>query len=171
MFAFSSEIVPTNVSYTSKLLNDNLNNLKTVYPFIITGYIGSSILGESIPFVKLGNGNKEVFYSASFHANEWITSVLLMKFIENYCFSVQTGGTIYGFDARKLFDSTSIYIAPMVNPDGVNLVTGAFLDDSKAFNKANLISSNFPDIPFPSGWKANINGVDLENLQPFRNIL
>lgn len=158
------EIVPTDISYTSEVLNMNLRALKVVYPFIEMGSIGSSVLGEEIPFVKLGNGQREVFYNASFHANEWITSVVLMKFIEDYCSAVRSGGTIYGFDARRLFDSVSIYIVPMVNPDGVNLVTGYFNNNSTAYLRAKRISSSFPDIPFPSGWKANLNGVDL-NLQ------
>lgn len=158
------EIVPTDISYTSEVLNINVRALKVIYPFIETGFIGTSVLGEEIPYVKIGNGQKEVFYNGSFHANEWITSVVLMKFIENYCSAIRSGGTIYGFDARTLFDSVSIYIVPMVNPDGVNLVTGYIEDDFPAFLKAKRIASNFPDIPFPSGWKANLNGVDL-NLQ------
>lgn len=157
-------IVPTDISYTSEVLNINIRALKVVYPFIETGFIGTSVLSEDIPYVKIGNGEKEVFYNASFHANEWITSVVLMKFIENYCSAIRSGGTIYGFDARTLFDSVSIYIVPMVNPDGVNLVTGYIRDDSPAYLKARNIANNFPDIPFPSGWKANLNGVDL-NLQ------
>lgn len=167
----SGEIVPTDISYTSEVLKINLRALKVVYPFVITGSIGTSVLGEEIPFVKIGNGQKEVFYNASFHANEWITSVVLMKFIENYCSAIRSDGTIYGFNARKLFDSVSIYIVPMVNPDGVNLVTGYITTDSAAYLKARRIASNFPDIPFPSGWKANLNGVDLKNYQPICKVL
>lgn len=159
-------IVLTDISYTSEFMNLNIRALKVVYPFLETGSLGRSVLGEDIPFIKIGNGSKEVFYSASIHANEWITSVVLMKFIENYCFAISSNSTIFGFDARTLFNSVSIYIVPMVNPDGVNLVTGAFLEDSRAFIKAKRISNNFPNIPFTSGWKSNINGVDLKNYQP-----
>ena len=107
---------------------------------------------------------RKFFIMLQFTGNEWITSVLLMKFAEDYCSAIRSNGVIFGFDARNLFDSVSIYIVPMVNPDGVNISAGAFREDSSAYLKAKRISSNFPSIPFPSGWKANINGVDL-NLQ------
>ena len=164
-------IVPTDITYTSEFLNINVRALKVVYPFIETGSIGTSVLGEDIPYIKIGNGPKEVFYNGSIHANEWITSVLLMKFIEEYCSAIRSNGVIFGFDARNLFNSVSIYIVPMVNPDGVNIVTGAFRKDSGAYIKAKRISDNFPSIPFPSGWKANANGVDLKNYQPICKVL
>lgn len=110
-------VVLTDVSYTSEFMNVNIRALKVVYPFLESGTIGQSVLGEDIPYIKIGNGSKEVLYTASIHANEWITSVLLMKFVENYCSAIRSHGTIFGFDARTLFNSVSIYIIPMINPD------------------------------------------------------
>ena len=103
--------------FSSNLLYENLRILKQAYPFIQTGSIGKSIMGKDIPFVRVGRGQKEVFYSASYHANEWITSLVLLEFLYDYCNAIQTNSTIWNFDARRLFDSVSIYIVPLVNPD------------------------------------------------------
>ena len=103
--------------FSSNLLYENLRILKQSYPFIQTGFIGKSIMGKDIPFVRIGRGQKEVFYSASYHANEWITSLVLLEFLYDYCNAIQTNSTIWNFNARRLFDSVSIYIVPLVNPD------------------------------------------------------
>lgn len=150
--------------FSSDVLYENLNTLKSMYPFLITGSAGKSVLGKDIPYVRIGRGQKEVFYSASIHANEWITSIVLLEFLYEYCSAFQNNSTIWGFSARRLFETVSIYIMPMVNPDGVDLVTGAIRPNSAEYKQAQKIASNFPDIPFVDGWKANIRGIDL-NLQ------
>lgn len=157
-------IVPTNVSYTSSLTEQNILAMQVVYPFLEIGTIGTSVLGRPLKYLRFGKGQKEVFYSASIHANEWITSPLLMKFLEILSKSYVNNLNVFGYPAKYLYDNFSLYIVPMVNPDGVDLVTGVFSENSEIYQNAQRISNNYPDIPFPSGWKANILGVDL-NLQ------
>lgn len=157
-------VVNTQVSYSSEILEKNIRNLKLIYPFLEVGEIGKSVLNKSLPYIKIGNGNKKVFYSAAFHANEWITSPVLMKFLEEYAQAFVENKNIFGYNAQALYYATSLYIVPMVNPDGVDLVTGSIKNVENAYKNAVQIADNFPEIPFPGGWKANINGVDL-NLQ------
>lgn len=158
-------IVYTDVNYTYSLLRKNLVQLNTIFPFLNIQVVGNSVMGKNLYVVKLGNGPNKVFYSGAIHANEWITSVVLMKFIEDYCDAYTNNTSLYNYDIKALFRSSSIYIMPMVNPDGVDLVTGGLSTESFAYEKALNISKSFPDIPFPSGWKANINGVDFSNFQ------
>ncbi|NLT14695.1 MAG: gamma-D-glutamyl-meso-diaminopimelate peptidase [Clostridiales bacterium] len=158
-----NDIVPTDMNFTSEVLAWCITRLKARYPFLRVGTAGTSIMGCPIYLLKIGNGHNEVFYNASHHANEWITSLLLMRFLESYARNCAFGGKIFDINAQLLYSKTTLTMIPMVNPDGVDLVTGA-LSEGDYFNRAAEMARRYPDIPFPSGWKANIRGIDL-NLQ------
>ena len=72
-----------------------------------------------------------------------------------------TEGRILGMDAQQLWRRTTLWLVPMVNPDGVDLVTGAIRPGSQQYQAAQRIAAGFPEIPFPGGWKANLTGTDL----------
>lgn len=156
-------LVPTNVQYSYVLLTLLTEGLAVRYPFLKTGSFGQSVTGKNLVYIRIGTGAKEVFYNAAHHANEWLTTPVLLKFTEEYADAFSQGGSIGGETANTLFTNYSLYLAPMVDPDGVDLVTGV-LSSGGYYNQAVRISEQYPQVSFPSGWKANIAGVDL-NLQ------
>jgi len=156
---YKETVVPTTLSYSHEIMELNLLSLTQRYPFLVYGVAGESVLGKSIPFIRFGNGEKVLVYNASHHANEWINTVIMMKFIEDLSIAYVSGKDLAGADITDIFKTASIYILPMVNPDGVDLVTGALDPESSAYKYARSISRT--DVAFPSGWKANIEGTDL----------
>lgn len=129
-------IVSTDRFYTTDLLYSNIRELLSTYPFLQSENIGYSVLGNPIPYIRIGRGSNKVFYSASIHANESITTNLLLKFIEDFCIAYTNNTDIYENNARNIFEYASIYIVPMCNPDGVNLVNGYY-----PIRKSNLRAS------------------------------
>ena len=157
-------IVPTDVPMTSELTGRIAAELGQTYPFIRTETLATTAFGRPIYALTIGSGPRRVLYSAAHHANEWITAPVLLKFAEDYAEAIETGGTIGGVDARQLSEQAAIHLVPMVDPDGVDLVTGVLVPGDEQYERAREIARNYPNIPFPAGWKANLNGVDL-NLQ------
>lgn len=156
--------VPTTIPYTYTICEYVLIGLKYKYPYIFKGSIGKSVMGKSLSYIKIGNGATNVLYIASTHANEWITTPLVLKFAEDYLAAYSNGDKIYNTYARDIYSTSSISIIPLVNPDGVDLVNNDINKESNYYLDAVKISQNYPNIRFPDGWKANINGIDL-NLQ------
>lgn len=157
-------IVPTDVPMTSRLAEQLVRELTEQYPFIRAETLVTTQLGRPILALTIGTGERRVLYSAAHHANEWLTATVLLKFIEDYAEAIQTGSRLGGVDAVQLAQQTTIHIVPMVDPDGVDLVTGAIAPGSEDYEQARALAANYPGIPFPEGWKANFSGVDL-NLQ------
>ncbi|WP_080845115.1 M14 family metallopeptidase [Cytobacillus gottheilii] len=149
------------MNYTFESLQTDLSSLKEVFPFIQINDIGESVLGKPIQEIKIGTGPKKVQINASFHANEWITTPILMALVNNYLLALTNMRPIRGLNVLPYYQNVSLSIVPMVNPDGVNLVlNGPPPQMREEVLRINNGSSDF------SGWKANIRGVDLNNQYP-----
>lgn len=158
---FGFPVVPTDLPFTSELLALCVHGLTVRYPFITQRQIAVTAGGRPVTVLKIGRGQRSVLYNAAHHANEWITVPLVMKFLEDYARAITENRTIYDLSAQQLFRRTQLYLVPMVDPDGVDLVTGAIPPGSSEYAAAQNIAGFFPSIPFPDGWKANLRGVDL----------
>ena len=157
-------IVRTDIPITSEANAQMIRQLVQAYPFCRSELLATTAFQRPIPTLVIGNGPRKVIFSASHHANEWITTLVLLKFAEDFAQAIQSGDKIGNVSARDLAQRATVYLVPMVDPDGVDLVTGAIQPGNIQYDLARRLAENYPAIPFPSGWKANLLGVDL-NLQ------
>ena len=149
--------------YTSERVEDELMLLNSRYPFMELRTIGESVLGKPIYELHIGTGDKLVHINGSFHANESITTNVIMAFIENYAYSMVNQDPIRGIDMSSFFREVRLSVVPLVNPDGVDLVNGQLPSDQEI--REQVIEINNGSTDFRS-WKANIRGVDLNNQYP-----
>jgi len=125
--------------YDLRQLENDLKRIVEKCPFITYEVIGKSVEGKNIYAIKLGNGPRQISYNGSHHGSEWITSKLLMRYIDDWCDAYRLGTRLSGYDIRSLARDFTIYVVPMVNPDGVEI--------------AKTIET----------WQANANGVDINH--------
>lgn len=157
-------VVPTDVPWSASLAGYMVDGLLRRYPALLRSEVITHSAGTLPIFaLTMGEGPRRVLYTAAHHANEWITALLLMKFAEELLWAYAAGDAFAGVDAEELFSRSQITLIPAVNPDGIDVVTRA-RPGGEAWSRAESIAQGWPSIPFPSGWKANLQGVDL-NLQ------
>ncbi|WP_255570105.1 M14 family metallocarboxypeptidase [Cohnella sp. CFH 77786] len=158
-----TELSPEEYRYGWTELSRDLQRLVLSYPFLSVCSIGCSVLGKPIYAFRIGEGPFRWHFNASCHANEWITTPLVMHFAEQYAAACCTQGTVGGKPASALYRKTSLWIVPMLNPDGVELVqTG--LQPGHPFYRE-LLHWNGGNLRFED-WKANARGVDLNDQFP-----
>jgi hypothetical protein len=161
--AQSADIVDPNQTYSYEMMLSDAGKLKTAYPDIIdTEVIGKSVEDRDILLIKLGTGDKKIVFAGAHHAREYITATYLMETVDEYARAYESGGTFGSFDLKKLLDEATLYIVPMVNPDGVNLVQNGVesVKDPEKVKSMRMMQPRY------SEWKANINGVDLNRQYP-----
>ena len=148
--------------FSSQENEGRLRALSEKYSFAQLQQLTVTKGGRPVTALRIGNGKHKALVTAAHHGNEWITAPLILRFLEEYAAALAAGGLIGGADATALAEGSTLWAVPLVNPDGVDLVTGAATEAEVA--AAKILAENYPDIPFPDGWKADLAGVDL-NLQ------
>ncbi|WP_077624902.1 M14 family metallopeptidase [Sediminibacillus massiliensis] len=149
--------------YTFEQMELDIDTLKAVYPDMVTSHIiGRSVEGRAIHAVKIGKGKKEIFLNGAHHAREWLTTALLMKMLETYCEHFSARQPFEGYNVQRILTDTSIWLVPMVNPDGVTLVQKG---PNAVVHTEEVLKMNNGNMDF-SSWKANIRGIDLNRQYP-----
>ena len=154
-------IVNTTVPITSDICDKTILALVNTYPFCRTELLATTAFQRPIRTLVIGNGPRKVLFTAAHHANEWITAYILLRWAEEFAEGIQSDGKIGDVDANILNEAVTVFMVPMVDPDGVDLVTGAIKSGDVQYEIARRLSENYPEIAFPDGWKANLLGVDL----------
>ncbi|MGA4718505.1 M14 family zinc carboxypeptidase [Fictibacillus nanhaiensis] len=163
--AKATSYVNPNQVYTYERLTLDIKMLAKKYPGLVEYQsLGKSPYGREIWAVKLGKGDATVFYNASHHAREWLTTNIVMEMLDQYSEAYSRNAKFEGYDVRKVLNGTSIWFVPMVNPDGVTLQQKGLNAFPKSVHKK-LIKMNGGSKNFKR-WKANGQGIDLNRQYP-----
>lgn len=126
-----------------------LDIFSTRYRFLRIIYIGRSPYGKSIPVIKIGTGEKNIIYTAGVNGSEMLTSIMMMRFINEFCELMKTEQRVYNVGIDYIFNTRSLYIIPMVNPDSIEKCKFEGNDQSK------------PDIKPVVGFVDSLSNVKL----------
>lgn len=121
---------------------------------------GKSVQDRELYCAVIGEGENKIFLNGAHHALEWITASLLANWCEDFIEAIKTGGSIGGYDAGELFKKATYYVAPMINPDGVNIVINGLTPDNPQYLS---VMQLLDGADASQVWQANINGVDLNH--------
>ncbi len=154
-YKFTSPVVP----FDYEALMKSLSDLTERYKFLKLNYLGNTILGRGIPMLTLGSGTRQVLYVGAHHGMEWITSMLLVRFVSDFCAFYESGGRIGKTSPRTVFGTHTMTVIPMLNPDGVEYQIHGIKEDNPL---ADRLKTMCEDSDF-SHWQANARGVDLNH--------
>ena len=128
------------------------------YDFIKLIRVGKSVLKREIYGIGIGDLKNAVLLAGAFHAQEWLTASLLVKFAEDICAHYIKSEEFVGVNLNKILSERGIIIVPMVNPDGVEIALSSaksaghlcgFVEDTMKLSD--------------ESWQANARGVDINH--------
>ncbi len=152
--------------YTYETMMNDLTALKARFGELIhydSSYtLGKTSFGRELPYFILGNPNAErkILLHAAIHAREYISAQVLLRSVEMCCEQYQTL-SYQGHRLSDMLQRVAVYVVPMINPDGVNLVNLG-IQSVPAEHKEKVLAINNNRADF-SKWKANGLGVDLNS--------
>lgn len=128
------------------------------YPFLKAEKIGESLVGRDIHALFVGNMGNPTLYAGGFHALEWLTVSVLLKFTQRLCDAAYCDDALCDVDVTKTLATRGVIIVPCINPDGVEIVlSGAESAGKYSSTVLDISKGNLSD------WNANARGVDINH--------
>ncbi|MDV2683416.1 M14 family metallopeptidase [Alkalihalophilus lindianensis] len=125
--------------------------------------IGYSVMKKPIYAFSIGTGKTSIFYSGGWHANEWHTTKFLVQFMKECLVANKEESLLYQYNIVKLLSEVKLYIVPLVNPDGVELVLQGIYEEHPHYKEVLEINKGMKRFDH---WSSNIRGVDLNHQWP-----
>lgn len=138
----------------------SVKELEDTCPLLTVRHLTHSILDRPIPLLELGTGKRKCLYVGAHHGMEWITAALLIRFVRELCQSAEEDRRIGKLSPATLLETHTLYIIPMLNPDGVEYQIHGVTEENPLYER--LLSMNGQSQCF-SHWQANARGVDLNH--------
>lgn len=105
--------IPAHEAYTYDMLLKDISEFKARHAELPVFSIGKSREGRELFAVKFGKGSRRIFICGAHHGMEWLTAKICIQF----AFDLADGK----YDVSS--EAISLYLVPMVNPDGVQLAS------------------------------------------------
>ena len=130
--------------------------MKKNYPFLGVNIIGKSLCQRDIFSLTIGKGRNPLIIAAGFHSQEWLTTLLALRFAEILLFSRANKSPVWGIDIHGI--TRSVIIVPCINPDGVEIAVRGFESAGRYAENAKKIAASSSE-----KWNANASGVDINH--------
>ena len=135
-----------------------IGGLLLKYPFLTRETIGESLCARPLDLLSVGNRRSSVLFAAAFHGMEWITSLIMLKFLDTLCSAVKGSSMLYGISPSALLNRRGFAVIPCVNPDGVEIqIHGS----TAAGEYRTLVDKACSGDTVH--WQANARGVDINH--------
>ena len=132
-----------------------IGELFSKYPFLKKVCIGVSHCGREIPMLSFGTG-KKVLFACAFHGMEWLTTLVILRFLDELLESISKKNFFCGIRTENAFHNRTLCVVPCVNPDGVEIsINGA--------ESAGEYCDSIKAIGSEKRWQANAAGVDINH--------
>ncbi len=152
------------VQYTRRAtyasVQQQLLSLQQAYPDLLRlSTVGRSAQGRALTLVKLGHGPAKALVVGGIHAREGLSVSYLLRCMEEFCEAYQSPtGRYEEFNMRNLLSVYTLYLLPLANPDGLEIVGGRAEPN---------VAITYPEKATLNDYKANANGVNLNRNFPF----